>query len=403
MNSSSQITIVNPLFEMTGPTNILKNKRTKWYEGPLTEIPWALKDMILNIWKCVDSVFENYSTNLDEMITKSIPKDFLGSLSGLKKIAVLSILTVPYTLYSFIEKIVDLGQAIFEKTNRNKNILIIANAAALAVAELGKVFSLPETVVNVIRLFIPLKDLLWLPPLAIVSAVLSVGNFFSSCLNHVEAKQFTKELKSVSNKAILHRLKELQETSKHDYLARALNKADKTLSSRIDQELKRLEAGSSETLHAILKEIKDCSLDPELLLELRKAGNLAYLDCIKNKDQKFLLKHFNVKKGVIPIALENISKCSGEEAQDLKVLLSERLKNQKSMGKISMIIDTVNIIATVILVVSSFVLAASPLAPLGYVLLIGLGISCIIKFIEEHKRTKKFEDRLIELMSARGI
>ncbi|MBA2728953.1 MAG: hypothetical protein H0U49_12380 [Parachlamydiaceae bacterium] len=343
------------------------------------------------IKKSADKTVSFASSIITSLNSENIASTLESLFSKVKKIVASGLLFISNKLNDCVNVIVDFVKAIFSSIKHKPNYTAIAMPGLQILAALGNFVKIPSAIGSVVNFFVPLKNLIWIPALGAVSAILSVAKIIYSVFAQYEAVKFNDELKAVSNSAFLQRLREAPENESLRY---ALKIADKTLAKKVDAELARLAEGDQTSIERIIEEIKMSGIDQNVLSELRKAGDLAYLDCIQSKDKNFLLKHFDIKGDAIKTALESIRNHSRAEIHTIRATLEGRLKSRSVSNIASLIVDTISTIASVILVVSSFVLALSPLAPIGYSLLIGIGIFCVIKLIVDYKSRDGIEKKL---------
>jgi hypothetical protein len=319
-------------------------------------------------------------------VTNDLLKQLQKEIGKIKKVTVASLVSVPFTLFDVGIKFFDFIKEAYHFC-RTGNKGQITNVALLALAAFGDLLELPGKVARGVALFMDVPMAIWTTALSTAAAVFSISSIIYSVRSHMESTKVINEMENAKNKAILNYLKNnLPSTDisiNKDYLLSEIEKA--------------LKNNKLSDLPAVVKtffeiEGKKSSL---IVKDALYAGKMGSLNSIKNRDDAFLSKHFQLEGEKIKSAIASIEKSNSHKKIDsLCDILDKRISTKRLSDKLSALADTVTLVAGIMFLVLEFGVACSPLAPIAYALVIAAGSCVLAKAIIEYFLKKRAEAQL---------
>lgn len=316
----------------------------------------------------------------------------------LRKIGVIGLLAVPVVVLTFVDSLVNLAKAV-----QSASLSAIVDAGLLATAALGSMVDAPAKIAFVVNEFQTVANVaVWGSALGAVSAILSIASMIHTARSHETTRTLVKELESTSNRAFLSSLRERLNQPGSEELKLVLQEIDqeidivKIFDEKAFTEIDELGAvGNSKELKKIIAAIETALVNADeigVLAQLQEVANAAYVECLLEKDEALLARHFKVKGEALKVALESIKSLNKPAERHTAVShLKIRLADKLFMDKFSILLNNVNLAISIAFVVIGLVASATPAAPAVYAISAIVGVIVIAKMIYEHQQKKEFE------------
>lgn len=160
-------------------------------------------------------------------------------------------------------------------------------------------------------------------------------------------------------------------------------------------------------LNQVIRDLKNelRELRPESMQALEELANVAYIEKLKNMNEKVLERHFQVDGKTFKASIERIwhvyQNTVGNDhdtavykLEKAVAILKGRISESKMFHIWSIVARIVALIASIIFLALSFGVVCAPLAPIAYILMACLGITSIIKIFIEYQRKRAFEEQI---------
>ncbi len=389
-----------PSFGSTFVSKLLNGKAINWFRGEFNKVSEFVEHPVTKVSRQMITIFRLTISLSRTIFSKISPASSDHPfIKGLGKVSLLGLVGVPFTYHSYVDSVLNFLDAVKSGSRE----MIIQTALRVSSA-FGAVIETPAKIAGAVNQFVPVAALsIWGGALGVVAMFLSTASMISTGLSHRSTNNVAKTWLEKGQTAFLEELQNKLNAgdSALGEVFSTLKEGDKTalknkLQIDVTESLKLLgEAGSKKQLKKIMVELteKISSIDPEMLKELEDVGNKAYIECLKNADSAVLSKHFRVQGTSLKEALDAIED-SAKERHRAVTNLRIRVKDKLFSDELSIGTAIIAIVASTILTVSSFVAAASPAAPIGIAMVVGLSVVAVVVFLYERKRRKEFEEAI---------
>jgi hypothetical protein len=278
----------------------------------------------------------------------------------------------------------------------------IMEACLMASVAMGSLLDIPGKVIDAVSIFTTLPAMPWTTILSSVALFFSAASIFLALKSHSETSDVMDELERNASIAILNQLRVSVQNA--NFLNVVGSVTPDELMVQIDDIMHKI--GSPDEVKdfpaAVANLVKLANaIDPNIVKELEIVGKKAYLECVAKYDDDFLEKHFRMGGETIKSAIDAINSSNEpQELKDLHTLLSARISDKQFSDKMTILIDTVSLVAATLFLILEFGLICSPLAPIGYALAIAAGLMAITKIIVEYQINKMDNEEINRLVSS---